>query len=212
MSRERVDLSALMCDIVQETDDAPPAPEPEPEWSMPEPDPVADEKYGQDRRGRILMIQIYLNTFPEKLSQYKKTDLESLSNDELAKLLEEMQYMLDNKGNVSAAVRGMIMGLGALENITVMFTPAKIGGLTQTISSDQDAVDDMKAIALKHVSMVHVEPEIRLAMRVISSALMLHTINSQKEAAAPVVDKKTPATIDMDPPGISDTPEKFAAL
>jgi hypothetical protein len=108
----------------------------------------------------------------------------------------------------------MLLGLNALENIATTFTPAKINGLTQTISADKDAMDDMKAIALKHADMVAVEPEVRLGMRILSSALMLHAVNSQREA---VVAAKAPPQEPQgmaDPPGIVDsaTPEKYAAL
>lgn len=43
-----------------------PAPEPEPE-----PEPDTSEKYGQDRRRMILIIQMYLNEIPHKLASYK---------------------------------------------------------------------------------------------------------------------------------------------
>ena len=70
----------------------------------PEEEPEADEKFGQDRKRLLLLIEFHINEFPTKLANYKKVKLEKQSNKELQKLLEEMQFTLDATSNVRAGV------------------------------------------------------------------------------------------------------------
>lgn len=136
-----------------------------------------EEMFGQDRRRLILLLQLYLNEFPHKLSTYKHTDLEKLKKSELEKLKEEVEYCLGTKQNLNVAVSGIIMGINMFEQVAVNFTPLKISGLSQ-VCNEREVLDDIKCVAIKHLDMVKVEPEARLCMRLFSTALQLHTINS----------------------------------
>lgn len=198
-----VDLSDLMVDAPVEAaaeEAYAPFDYPEPEYAPPDPEPEPEPKYGQDRRRQILLLQMYLNEFPAKLSAYKKTDLESLTMKELEQLLQEFQYILGAKQNVSAAVNAMKVGVVMLEKATTMFSPLQADGLSQVINTDQEAVDDMKCLALKYTSMMNVEPEVRLGMRVVQTALTLHAINTHKQAAAAPAAADTDFITDPPPP------------
>jgi len=141
---------------------------------------VDEEMFSQDRRRLILLIQFPINEFPERLRMFKKKDLEDLSKTELQSLLSEMQYTLGAKSNVRAAVGGMTMAIVMIEQLSV-FTPLKLQGLS-AITQNPDVIDDMKLIALKYTDLIHVEPEARLGMKILSAALGLHQINTAKEA------------------------------
>jgi hypothetical protein len=201
MSEEEIDISAIMVDPEPEEmedniaeADYEPGPDPyeiaaQQEAARREAERAAEEKYGQDRRRLILLIQIYLNEFPKQLEAFKKHKLEKMKREELIKLREEIEYVMSQKQNVATAVNGMIMGINVLEQLAVNFTPLKVNGTAAALAADEDAVSDMKCVAIKHLDMAFLEPESRLAMRVLTTAMKVHGMNTaienQRAAAAP---------------------------
>jgi len=141
---------------------------------------------------------------------FKKKNLEDLSKTELQSLLSEMQYTLGTKSNVRAAVGGMTMAIVMIEQLSV-FTPLKLQGLSTIITQNQEVIDDMKLIALKYTDLIHVEPEARLGMKILSAALGLHQINTAKESQnkQPAVHKSKDVDDKLD--NISQT-EEFSTL
>ena len=158
----------------------------------PEEEPEADEKFGQDRKRLLLLIEFHINEFPVKLANYKKVKLEKQSNKELQKLLEEMQFTLGATSNVRAGVQAMCFSIKIFEDLAVTFTPLKIKGLSG-VCNDPEVIDDMKAICLKHMNLMHVEPEARLGLRLMTTAMALHNMNDALEAkkTADVTDVRT---------------------
>lgn len=182
-----VDLSSIMVDPEEPEDNVAQDDDFEPDFAPPEPDPyelaaqreaeqaaaerAAEEKYGQDRRRLILVIKVYLNEFPKQLETFKKHKLEKLKKEELEKLKQEIEYVMGQKQNINTAVNSMIMGINVLEQVALSFTPLKLSGTTAALAADEDAVNDMKCVAIKHMDLVHLEPESRLAMRVLTTAM-----------------------------------------
>jgi len=53
----------------------------------------------------------------------------------------------------------------------------KINGLTNAINDD-DFQDDCKHLALKYMTLLKTEPEHRIAYKILTTALLLHQVNS----------------------------------
>src|SRR5688572_19043305 len=106
----------------------------------------------------------------------------------------------------------MCMGIALFEQIACKnpYLPLKVQGLS-AICNEEDTIDDMKEICLKHMDLVHVEPEARLGFRVLSTAMMLHNINSARESAQLTPSKPLPtATISAEISSIiNDISEKY---
>jgi hypothetical protein len=185
-----IDLSAIRCDpandniaddgedMIQDYDEIPLPPGPTEAEIEAEEDAAAEEKFGQNRKRLLLLIQMYINEFPKKLSAYKGMKLEKLSNKELEKLFEEIKFTLGARNNIQAGVKAMCLGINLFEQIAVKnpYMTLRVQGLSQ-ICADEDTIDDMKEICLKHMDLVRVEPEARLGFKIVSTALMLHQIN-----------------------------------
>jgi hypothetical protein len=67
------------------------------------------------------------------------------------------------KQNLKMAVGGAIMGIKAVEDLVVQFTPLKIQGLHQ-VCNDPDVLDNIKFICIKSTSKMSTTPEQRLGM------------------------------------------------
>jgi ribosomal protein L10 len=61
--------------------------------------------------------------FPEKLSTLKNTKLDGKSIEELQKIWSEIEYIMGAKQNLKMAVGGAVMGVNAVEDLVVQFTP-----------------------------------------------------------------------------------------
>lgn len=205
-----VDLSSIMAQELEDQDDniadswdePEPIRRPEPE---PEPEPDASEKFGQDRRRMILIIQMYLNEIPHKLSKYKDVNLEKLSNKELEKLREEIEYVLVGAGqNVKVGVMATIRGIQIFEEVVTGATKGKVNirGLANSLC-DQDSIDDIKCILIKHMDKIQMEPEYRLGMRIIANAGVIYGNNALGASAHSQANSQ---------PSIPETPPKYAGL
>jgi hypothetical protein len=176
-----VDLSALEH---QPTEDTPAEEEeydniPIPDYEEPAP---PEDKFGQERKRVLLLIEFHLNEFPKKLASYKKVKLENLTMDELKKLLEEMKFTIGAQSNVKMVVAGMCSAINLFEKLAVKSDLLKVQGLTQVVTSSENMIDDMKAIALKYMDVYHIEPEARLGFALMTTVGMLHFHNEEIEA------------------------------
>src|SRR5687767_13371578 len=93
-----VDLSSMM---VQSEE---PTPEPEPEYDYypepkgPEPaqtETPVDRLDDNERNDLITRLQLCIDNFPHKLSAYKSTKLDKMSDEELKKLEGKIEYTMD---------------------------------------------------------------------------------------------------------------------
>jgi hypothetical protein len=133
-----------------------------------------------DRRRLILILQFYVVEFPEKLKSFKNTKFEKLSEDELINLKNEFDFIIGAKCNVRSTQYAITQGIKLLETVCVNFTPLNVNGLANAVEDD-DFRDDCKHLALKYMTLIKTEPEHRIAYKILTSALLLHQINSLKK-------------------------------
>jgi hypothetical protein len=123
-----------------------------------------DTTNDKDQRELATQIRQCFEEFPEKLSAIKNTKLEGKFMEELQKIWSEIEYIMGAKQNLKMAVGGAIMGIKAVEDLVVQFTPLKIQGLHQ-VCKDPDVLDNIKFVCIKSTSKMSTTPEQRLGMR-----------------------------------------------
>lgn len=182
--------------------------EPEPEMDMmPETGPAAepDSMYGADRRAKINELKMLVKELPHKLKEYEKIKFDTLGDAELEAVYEEMYYVVESQTNVQLGVKAFCQSVVMVEHLAVNFTPLKLQGLSNTI--DQDLIDDVKIVLIKNSRLIHVKPEARIAMRLATSALLLHAQNSAMEEV-----KAQNQTLSAEPEKPEIPPEKKIKL
>ncbi len=138
--------------------------------------PMPTEEELIEKRRMILLIQFYLIEFPVKLKTFKKINLEKKSYDELVDIKKELDFTVGQGSNVAAGVQMLSGSIQALEIILVNFTPINATNLSR-ICDDQETIDTMKHIILKHSTLINSEPEMRLLYKIVMTTLMLHNMN-----------------------------------
>jgi hypothetical protein len=187
MDMDSIDLASLEADPYAEHvsgDILPPEPAPDPQY---------DEatEYGAERRKLIRKISQYLSTFPEKLKDYQRANLEKLSTEELQKMLEELDYVLGCRNTIGVATQAFIQGVSAAEYVACNFTPIRAQGFAQACL-DQELLDDVKLVMLQNMDNVSTKPEQRIAYRLVSTLLLVHVGNTQRDkiSAAPMEEEQ----------------------
>ena len=182
---DQIDFSGIQCqeEGEQEQEEYFPEPEPEPQYEMEMSQAPDIEKFSIERRNLILLLEQYLEHFSHKLKKFTKINFESLNISELEKLKDEMDFTLGCRSSVNTGVQAFATGLQAVEYVACSYTPLKLEGLSQLLT-DPDVIDDVKLIMLQNTTIIKTKPEHRLLYKIISTALLLHNINSYKEELA----------------------------
>lgn len=135
---------------------------------------------GIDRRRKILILQFYLNEFPQKLAVYRDFDFETLSDSDLERIREEFDFIIGTKNTVNISVRAFQHSIIMLEDFCTSFTPLKVHGL-KNINQDPELMEDVKLLSLQNMALIKTKPEHRILFKVISTMGVLHNFNSSQE-------------------------------
>ncbi len=141
------------------------------------------EKKVMDKQRLIAILQLYLIEFKDRLAQFKKTNLQKMSLVELQDLRKQFDGLISSKSSLKQTQQMILTSIKMFETAATLFTPIKCQGLSSAIQMDQDAIDDIKHISLKHMSLVAVEPEYRLMHKIIGNVMLLHNLNSSGMAS-----------------------------
>lgn len=131
-----------------------------------------------DKRRIILILQFYLLEFPDKLEAYKNIKFDKKSIEELSEIRAQMDGIISSKSNLKQTQMLVTSGIRMVEFATTYATPIKCEGLSSAMINDPDVIDDIKHIALKRMSCVSTEPEMRLAYKLVSNMMLMHNVNS----------------------------------
>lgn len=94
---------------------------------------------------------------------------------------------MDSKSDLKTETQAILSMLQAYEYIMVEYAGVNCNGLTVALANDPDTLKQIKLLILKHSPLVTVEPEHRLAMKVIMTTMQLHTINSYNQQISQAV-------------------------
>jgi len=171
-----------------------------------------DEAMTDDKRSAMITrIRLLLDTFSAKLKDIKpKKPLDKLTDDQLAELNKNIEYVMGAKTNVEAMAKTFPLMLKAVEELTAQFTPLRIQG-THAICFEPDVQDMIKyTIIDSGIAGIHSTPQQRLAFTLISAAMSRHAINSamesmtaeQKQAMAKAMNPAQPPTVSQPKPSV----------
>lgn len=137
----------------------------------------------QERQRIILLIQLYLNLFPDKLVGYDKVKFSKMTDEKLISLKDEFQFIVSSKTNIATTEYMFLQGVNLLEVLSTSFTPFKIKGLSTIVSNDDEFKDTIKQLCLKYMTVVEVQPEGKLLFKLASTMLYLHQFNSSNDGS-----------------------------
>ncbi len=136
-----------------------------------------DEK---ERQRMVLILQFYLLEFPDKLAAFKGISFQKKTLDELIDLRNQMDGIISSKSSLQKTQMMLTSGIRMLELVATHTTPIRCEGLANWMTKDPEVLDDIKHIALKRMSVVSIDPEMRLLYKVASNMLLLHNANTSK--------------------------------
>ena len=147
-----------------------------------EPEPLSPDET-KVRRNLVRRIARYKAVFPAEVSELA-AELEGLvhkSPEELANLLEEVQFLVETRRSTAQArglfLAGLTMGEAAGPHVGL-----KLAGLTQIAAQSADLLTTVDECALKYEGVVQVDHMARLAMAVGQLCLAVDGANRAREA------------------------------
>ena len=149
-----------------------------------EPEPLSPDEV-KTRRNLVRHIARYKAVFPAEVSELA-AELEGLihkSPEELAALLEEVQFLVETRRSTAQArglfLAGLTMGEAAGPHVGL-----RLQGLTQVAAQSADLLTTVDEVALTYEDVVQVDPLARLAMAVGQLCLAVDGANRAREAAS----------------------------
>lgn len=136
----------------------------------------------KDRQNMVCLLAMYINNFSNHLGEYKKSDLKRMTLEELYELQKEFDEIIQSKKGLKKNQTMIISGICLLESVTTHFTPFQCHGLSDSLLRDEDTLEEIKHIALRHLSPVSMTPEISLGLKIVMNMMALHNANSSKLA------------------------------
>ena len=159
----------------------------------PEPEPPSKEEVKQ-RRTLMRRITRYKAVFPQEVSELA-SELEGLihkSPEELATLLEEVQFLVETRRSTAQARNLFLAGL-TMGEAAGPFVGLKLQGLTQVASQSDAILTNIDECALKYEgAAMQVDPVARLAMAIGQLCLAVDGANRAREAGAVAAQPPTP--------------------
>lgn len=135
-----------------------------------------------ERRNLISKIQAYgMSRLAKYIKHINIAAVEQKSIVELNDMLREIRYCVGVRSNSRFWWNAFTSGLGAAEHMMVNYTGLHVYGLQQALVQSEEASDLVEEIALKHQSLVFIEPEARLGLLVLQTTLCLHQVNLARE-------------------------------
>jgi hypothetical protein len=157
-----------------------------------EPEPLSKEAVKQ-RRGLVRRIARYKAVFPELLGELA-SELEGLihkSPEELATLLEEVQFLVETRRSTAQA-RGLFLAGLSMGEAVGPHVGLKLTGLALVASRSDELLTSVDEVALKYEGVVQLDPLARLAMAVGQLVLAVDGANRAREANVVVADSQHP--------------------
>jgi hypothetical protein len=135
----------------------------------------------------IEKINQYLHHFPDVKKDVKinPKKLETFSSNEIADILHQVQLRVQHRNTqaISAAVFNQVMF--GVEKVACSYTPLKLQGFALAVEGNQAIQDSLIELQIQYLSEKRIiDPKIRLAMGLLTTAGGVHLANCNKEALA----------------------------
>ena len=145
----------------------------------------------RERRTLARRISMYKRVFPEELSELgaELEGLTSKSPEELAALLEEVQFCVETRRSTAQA-RGLFIAGLTMGEASGPYVGLKLTGLAQVAASSEEILRTVDEVSLRYEGVVQLDPVARLAMAVGQLVLAVDASNRSRES------QPTPAPIE----------------
>jgi hypothetical protein len=126
----------------------------------------------------VLLLQMYLNEFKEKLKDYQKLSkgFGRKSYSELMDIKKQFDTILTCKSNISQGIQMCNSGVALLEQVSGM-VGVNCNGLSNMCANDAELQDQFKILILQKMPLVDVKVEYQIAMKIGGNMVMLHQMN-----------------------------------
>ncbi len=126
----------------------------------------------------VLLLQMYLNEFKDKLKDYQKMSKSfgRKSYSELMDLKKQFDTTLTCKSNISQGIQMCNSGVALLEQVSGM-VGVNCNGLSNMCANDAELQDQFKILILQKMPLVEVKVEYQIAMKIAGNMVMLHQMN-----------------------------------
>lgn len=125
-----------------------------------------------------LRNMVYAPEFRGALDHFKDTKFDKMSLEQLRDTRKQIDAMVSAECSIKDTKSGILTTIQMIETMATIFTPIQCKGLYKTIESDPDALADIKHVCLKWMPKVSIEPEYRLARKILTVIGQLHASNS----------------------------------
>ncbi len=142
-----------------------------------------EKKDDKEKQRMVLILQFYVLEFPEKLEAFKGIAFHKKPLEELIELRNQMDGIISSKSGLQKTQMMLTSGIRLIEMVATHTTPIRCEGLANWMVKDPEVLDDIKHIALKRMSLVSVDPEMRLLYKIGTNMLLLHNTNTTKPLA-----------------------------
>lgn len=208
INKDNIDLSSLKSkpiedEFIDDIDEEEPK-QLQPDATVPDineisqPDPISDQPSDPVyRRSLIKQLMMYKMS---RLSKYlimfdlSSQSLEMKSQQELEDLLRECKYTVGVRTNLAFFQSAAENGLVGLE-YTATRTGLRVQGLSFYLQKNEEFQDLIAEVGLKYSNITYVEPEARLGLLVVRTALALHNMNKSQEATKEFLNSEISKTV-----------------
>jgi len=137
----------------------------------------------EEHQKMVIQLSIYNLHYRVKLGAAYRSDLQTMSMEELEELLARYNLILGAESNLSGLTELFKHSLATFEFLCCNFTPIRAQGLSQ-LNEDVDFMDDVRLVILQNSDFVQTTPEARIALKILSTTANLHKRNSMMSPQA----------------------------
>lgn len=166
--------------------------------------PVGPPPESEDERfNRVLQEQKLKNTilrYKAKFGKYlegfdyKLSDLDNLSIDQLGKLAQEMEIIVSSRNSASFVNHFYFSSVEVLEKIGTG-AGFHFGGLSQALANNEAVAETLDELSIKYEGLSYCRPEIRICYLTVQSLIMTHKVNKARIEIETELKKEVPIEI-----------------
>ena len=174
--------------------------EPEPDEDELPDVPVAEPDL-DDPKVQLQLVKEIRQYAMSRLKKYlvsydlSEENLRSMSVEELRRLKETIRYECSVFGSGAIVQTMACAAVEGIEYAGTNYLGLKLQGYAQTLRANEQFLDLVEEVRLKHMNMIYVEPEVRLGLLLMGTAAFIHNTNSAVTQCGQIFDAPVPDKI-----------------
>lgn len=147
-----------------------------------------------ERRKMINKANSWKRKFKKKLPEFQHVDLESMTMDEIDRVIQEMSFQVGTENSGRFFELGFEASIYAIEQIGP-FLNLKLQGLSTALMAQEETRDILTEIALLNQEYVYQAPEVRLLSIVGLTMRSVHQANKTNEVMTGFLEDKVDSSV-----------------